>query len=354
MVAQLLTSLSNLWSSTSPALIYQPIDVQFADQTSDYIQIQQGRHYVRLWAAQIYLANKTAFLASWFPAIHSLARFDSLDTRVSYPSVNDAGRAALSQSPTSGDVIGRNFALTPLIPFNGGTINLDAGLVAVQGANYLGNFITTLSDFSALLAVPQFSAALKVADPLSKGLQSLLSIGGLHLALNDTLTTGSLGGYRIALRATPQQVKPTDLRVRNSELRLANQFDGLLSNPLSGYDFMLFRIEVTEQGPDYRSLTTIQSAMSSAHQSLKEGEDLKADGYYRQAIIAAHEAAELTNADRSRVKRQLMDDYKQLKVDLGSGLVGGEYDLSESMRKAISVSTAMEQGEPSWGELFGS
>jgi hypothetical protein len=60
-----------------------------------------------------------------------------------------------------------------------------------------------------------------------------------------------------------------------------------------------------------------------------------------------------TNADRTRMKLQLKDDFAQLKSDLGfSGLVGGEYDLSQSMARAIPVAMAMDIGEPSFGELF--
>jgi hypothetical protein len=352
MVANFFSNLANLFSTATPALINHPLPPEAVDSTEDYVAIEQGRHYVRLWAAHVYLAKKTTFLQSWFPAVHSLVQFDFQGEKIEFPTVSDSSRVALNQSAGTGDVVARNYPITPLIPFNDGVISLNAGLIAVEGTNTLNNLITTLSDFSSLLAVPQFSAALKVAEPLGKGLQSLLAMGGVHLALIDTLSGGSMGGYRAVVRATSQQVPKADLRVRNKELNLVNQFDNRLTNVLTGFDFMLFRFEVTEKGPDFRSLSTIQEPMKQVYDALNEGEDAKAEGLFRTAVIAAHQAPELTTVDRNRVKRQLKDDFATLKNDLSSGLVGGEYDLSESMKKAVPVHAALKLGEPSWDELF--
>lgn len=253
----------------------------------------------------------------------------------------------MTQDLKTGDVIANNFELTPLIPFNNGTVSLDAGLVSVQGANYLATFIGMLSDFSALLAVPQFSSALALADPLAKGLQGLLSSGGVHLALHDAFAQDREGGYWMAIRADQSQLAPWTLRVVHNQLRHA---DG---NPLIGFDYMLFRLQVTEHGPDYHSLSSIQDPMQQACIALKDMKDVKADGLYRAALVAAHDSPELTTADRIRVKRQLHDDFVGLKKDLGySGLLGGQYDLSDAMKRAMSVEMALKEGDASWEMLF--
>jgi hypothetical protein len=338
--------LADLWDRTRHEIIYQPVDVGNVDLKEDYVKLEYGRHYIRLWLAHVYLAKQTKYLQEWYPAVHALVQFDFQGQPVEFPTVADASKAKMTQDVTTGDVIGQNFVLTPLIPFNNGTVSLDAGLSSVKGANYLQNFISTLSDFSTLLSVPQFSAALGIATPLANGLQSLLNAGGVHLALHDAFAEGRTGGYWMAVRATQSQVPPQQLAVVNHQLRREGK-------PLEGFDYLLFRLEVTEKGPDYRSLSAIQDPMKQAHQALKDLEEAKAEGFYRGAIVAAHEARELTNADRIRVKTQLRDDFAQLKKDLGfAGLVGGEYDLTESMKRAMSVEMALAEGEPSWDSLF--
>ena len=64
-------------------------------------------------------------------------------------------------------VIGLNYPMTPLVPFNGGTVSLSAGLLAIAGKNDVKSFLKVLGDFSNLLMVPQLSAALTIATPLS-------------------------------------------------------------------------------------------------------------------------------------------------------------------------------------------
>jgi hypothetical protein len=339
--------LKDLWDKTARQMVYVPIESGQTDVSSDYIPIEAGRHYVRLWLANVYLAKQVQYFQSWYPAVHAVVRFEFQGQPVDFPTVADASKAGLTQE-ASGDVIARNFVLTPLIPFNGGTVSLDAGLIAVQGANHLKSFISTLSSFSDLLAVPQFSSALNIAAPLATGLQALLNDGGLQLALHDGFTAGRAGGYWAAIRATETDIDRDQLAVVDGQLRL-----GTPSAPLEGFDHLLFRLEVTEVGPDYKSLTSISGPMRAASDALALQETDKADGFYRAAIVAAHEAPELTTADRSRVKTQLKNDYQALKEDLGfAGLVGSEYDLTARMKLAKSVDEALVDGEPSWAELF--
>jgi hypothetical protein len=100
-------------------------------------------------------------------------------------------------------------------------------------------------------------------------------------------------------------------------------------------------------------MTNIEEPRKQAYQAIKDMEESKAEGFYRSAVIAAHEAPELTNADRTREKLQLRDDFSSLKKDLGRALVGGNYDLADAMRRAIPVRKVIELGDPAWDEVFG-
>lgn len=344
----------NLWNKSRTKLVYFPLEAGNVDFTADYQPLEYGRHYIRLWLAEMYLKAQVRYFQTWYPAVHSILKFDFNGQQVEVPNVADASKVGMRQIER-GDVVAVNFVLTPLIPFNSGVIDLDAGLMAVEGENYLNSFISTLSDFAGLLAVPQFSAALNVAGPLAKGLQALIGAGDLQLALHDTFGDQRVGGYFAVIRASQNQVNPAQLRVEKHQLRIANSLNPSLSQPFEEFDHMLFRLEVTEKRPDYDSLASIQTPMRQAHQALKDMDETKAETFLRAAIIAAHEAPELTRADRTRVKLKLKEDFNKLKEDLGfSGLVGGEeYSLDESMKHAMPVQMAVRREDPTFDELFG-
>jgi hypothetical protein len=349
MANQILQFFSDLFNKNRPQMIYQALPLENVDRQDGYVKLVEGKHYVQLYLAEMYLKTQTQFMVNWFPLVQSLARFQFGADAIDVPNVADSSRIG-AQKYGAGDVIARNYEMTPLIPFNSGSIQLSAALIGAQGDNLLKDFISTLSDFSKLLAVPQFSTALGLAGPLVTGLQNLMNgPGKLHLGLNDTFGVNSQGGYYAAIRATEQEVDIKRLRVQNNQLRIVN---GRESVPFDLYDYMLFRLDVKVERNDWDKLGRIQEPLSLAHQAYGESNPELSEAYYRKAQIAVREAPELTTADRTRVSLLLKQDYKQLKEDLNfAGLLPNEINLNQFMKYAISVDEAMEKGEPAFSDL---
>jgi len=330
-------------------MIYLSLPPEHVDRREDYVKLVEGKYYIRLYLAEMYLKTQVQFMVNWFPLVQSLVNFQMGSELVDVPNVADASRVG-AQKHGTGDVIARNYVMTPLIPFNSGVIQLSAALIGAQGDNILKDFISTLSEFSKLLAVPQFSAALSLAGPLTDGLQNLINgPGKLHLGLNDTLSVNSQGGYYVAIRATEQQVDQKKLRVVDNHLRIV---DGSQTRPFDWFDYMLFRGEVTTDRNDWDSLGRIQEPLSLARKAYAEMNEELAEANYRKALLAVREAPELTTADRIRVSLLVKEDYKKLKEDLTfAGLTAGEFSLTQSMQGALGVDEALEKGEPTFADL---
>ena len=295
-------------------LINKPLDATHVDRREDYMAIAYGKHYVKLWLAEMYLRKQVQLGQEFYPAVHSLVRFSFGTERVEVPCVADASRLGMQQDKTSGDVIARNFELTPYVPFNSGTIELNAGLIAVQGQDFVGNFISTLSDFASLLAVPQFSAALSVAQPLAKGLQTLLGSGSGRLALHDTFAKGQQGGYFVAIRGTEEQIDTHKLWVIKDQLRYGTGPSEAATAPFTKFDYMLFRIEVTEALPEeaWKHLPSINEPMSKIEEAYIKGDTDEAESLFRTAVVAVRRAKELTTAQRILAQQALKADYEGL------------------------------------------
>ena len=330
-------------------MIYVAISPERVDRKDDYVKLVEGKHYIRLYLAEMYLKKQVQFLVNWFPLVQSLVNFQMGSELVDVPNVADASRVG-AQKHGTGDVIARNYVMTPLIPFNSGVVQLSAALIGAQGDNILKDFISTLSEFSKLLAVPQFSAALSLAGPLTTGLQNLINgPGKLHLGLNDTFSVNSQGGYYAAVRATEEEVDKSKLRVEDNHLRIV---DGNDTKPFDLFDYMLFRVEVTTDRNDWDSLGRIQEPLGQARKAYADLNEELADANYRKALLAVREAPELTTADRIRVSLLIKEDYKKLKEDLNfAGLLPGEFSLNQSMIDAIGVDEALEKGEPTFSDL---
>jgi hypothetical protein len=320
------------------------------DKTSDYQSLEAGRHYLRLWLEEMFLKKEVYLAQRWYPAVHSLVRAQFGSLQVEIPSVADASKVGLKPNQ-KGDAIARHFLMTPLIPFNGGVVELEAGLVGVEGENYLNNFIQVLGQFSDLLAVPQFSIALDIARPLASGMQSLFGQGTLHLGLHDAFSSESQGGYLAVIRATENEVDKDRLLVVDGQLRIGNNEAN--SRPFEGFDHMLLRVEVREERDDWQQLSTIDDAYRKVQDALLLLEEDRAKTLFRETLHRVLQTPELTKADRRRVTMALKDEFQKDQEELGiSGLVekGGSL-MEQAMSSAMPVDIALQMGEPTLEEL---
>ena len=342
----------------STKLTYLPIDPSHVDRQIDATPLQAGRHYFRLRLVEMFLQKQVAWFTTWYPAVHSLVGCTFGNQRREIPYIADSTRVGMQQNQ-QGDVIARNFILTPTLPFNGGTVDLDAGLMAIQGQNNLNKFIGVLGNFAGILAVPQLSAVLGIAQPLANGMQELFGVSGnqFHLGVHQSYAAEDLKpGYIALIRAPQSQVETGKLWVVNDELREGRGKGEGEHEAFQRADHMLLRIEGFEERDDWDSLTTIQEPFLEARRALKDFDDQKAQFHLRTALVRALEAPELTTADRRRVVTALKERFEQDKQDLGvAGLVGdGTLTLAGVMERAMPVDAALQERKPSYAEVFGS
>ncbi len=318
--------------------------------------MQAGQHYFRLILAEMSLRRDREWFASWYPAVHSLVTFRFGDQKIEIPYI--AGSLALKDLSVTNleRVIQLNHPLTSLVPFNGGDIDIIAGLLAMQGANYLNRFINVLTNFSKLLIVPQLSSTLSVAAPLVQGVEELLGVnnGALHLGFHQLFSKGGGNlqpGYTAVILAEENKINRNRLWVVDGQLRQGNSLDD--NQPFSGYTYMLLKIESQEGRDDWESLSSIQQPFNNAIDALIKGKSQEAQSYLRQAIATALQSPDLTLGHRYVAARRLKERFDEIH-DLGLGAAQPELsNLQLVMQGALPVSTALKLGKPDLETMFG-
>lgn len=340
--------------------LYVPLDGErVVDGPSDGEAIQAQRDYFRLWLTEMCLRHDRAWFKTWHPAVHSLVRLQFGREQVDIPNV--AGELNLDGLAESNldRVVGLNYPLTGLLPFNGGTIGLTAGLLAMEGSNLLASAIGFMSNIAGLLAAPQVSAALHVAGPIAQGIQSLLggSNGDLHLGLAETFTGGGGGGanelrpgYLAVVLATADELRPEELWVAAGRLHRGRSASDLKA--LSGFAFMLFRVEARRERDDWEALTDIKGPFDQAITALGNGAQETAETFIRVAIANTLTSRDLTRADRSRVARALKSDFEEAKGEGLGAVREDEHSITGVMERAIPSDEALALGQPTLEELF--
>jgi hypothetical protein len=330
--------------------LYVPIPAQrvrlsSGEKAPDTVAVA-GEHYFRIWLVQMFLKKDRDWFSAWHPAVHASVELQFGGSSETLTSLAGASRLKDVDASHLERVVSLNHPLTALLPFNGGSVALAAGLLAMQGKSDVKEFIKVVSSFSGLLAVPELSRVLSVAGPLADGVSSLVGAtnGQLVLGLNQTFTGGGgtaeavlRAGYVAVVAATRQELDPGRLSVREDQLYLD---DG----PLTGRHYLLFRIECRDGRDDWDSLSSIQEPYAQAIELLRLNQVTEAETSLRAAVAAAYKAKELTKiVDRRRVVTQLKARFEEAKTDLGARAIargGSTASLAAVMADGMSVDQA--------------
>ncbi len=359
-------TLSGLWSTNRVHLIESPIPSARTDRRSPALELESEKTYFRVTLAQMFLRKQSQFLTDYYPAVYSAvtALFDG--KAVDLTNVADESRLTAKQNG-DGDVVAKNFVLSPLIPFKGDVVKLAASLHAMDGKNRVRSFLKTMGDFANLLVVPQLSAAIGIAQPLANGLQGLFGEGGgaTHLVYANSFVGRGIAsvppgasvlnaGYVAVIRAPEGKVDTGRLWVVNDELREGDSLE--TSTGFTSFDYMLLRFDVREDRDDFNQLAAIRQPMDSAIEAAAGGDLVKADAFYRVAIAAVLRAPELTRADRRRVVELLKQDYEEAKSGLAAARLvpGAGFDLQARwLQQHMSADEALARPEPTFAEVLG-
>lgn len=311
------------------------------EQVSD-APLKAGESYIRLWLSEMFLKHDQKWFRSQHPVAYSTVTL-SVGSQPAVELANVAGPLKLPKlsEPQLGKVVSLNFQLTPLLPFGGGTVQLAAGLLALAGDNKLLAFLGTMEQITGVVFGPQISSALKIAEVVASGVDSLVqSAGGsIHLGMQDTFVSAGGGGNElrpgyIAVVLAPQgQLDPAELWVKKGQL--CHGANLAAATPLDGFTYMLFRIEARTERDDWAQITSIAEPFDKAIQALGPGKDEnQAKAYLGTAIVTAWQSSDLTSVDRRRVSKLLRDEFEAVRQSLGGlGLVEGKKPTFASVMK---------------------
>ena len=327
----------------------------------DTAPLKANAGYFRLWVVEMFLKSDRDWFKTLYPVVQSLTSFHFGTSNMQIAQVAGPGRLQNVDPSHLDRVIQQNLALTPLIPFTGGTVEVEVGLIAMQASDLLQRFLTVMSSFSQLLAVPQLSAALTIANTVSSGVEQLLGVSGNSMVLgyHDTFQgadgSGSapLAACNIVVLSAPSGTYPPEkLWVKDSHLLYGDSMDS--AQPLTGVAYMLLRVETSQHRDDWDSLPNIKEYWDKAIEALGQldasGNPRVADAdiFIRNAVVQALQSPDLTQADQMQSARALRDKYQQYKEAIGAKEIVPVPTLADVAKAARGLSP-----EPvTLGELF--
>jgi hypothetical protein len=307
--------------------------------------------YFGVWLTHSFLKHDRAWLKKYYPAAHV-----SVTLQVAKETVKLTKFARPAEGMV-GPGVWTNYPVTGLLPYNGGIVEIDAGLTALKTDSLLGTAVGMLDDFSGLV-VPPVSEALAVTKGVTKGVQSLLEASGDEVLLSLHEAYGAPGGggggsqlhpgHLAVVGATEKELARESLLVKDNILHVRR---GEETAPLEGHNYLLFRIEGRRERDDWR-FPRIASLIDRAKEAKAAGETKSYERNRDEAVLMAMGSPDLTSPDRNRVSRAIWDDLED-SATFAAGFVGTQEDLGDIIaRRAIPLDDPQVHAELTLRELL--
>jgi hypothetical protein len=275
------------------------------------ILAQAEQHYVRLYFSELFLQKDQEWFTFRFPLGYSLIAHKYGDqAKVEFSNVAGKNKFDIQQARQDRSVL-RNYAMTPLLPFRGGDIEVDCGLVSMEAGNLLESFAKTVGDIAGRLNVPQASAVVNVASSIAAGVQELLGAGKAKTVLyvHDMFTGKSLiSGYLLLASNPLRSFEGQTIWMTDDGIRVGPGRDALA--PIDPQDFLVVFVECLDDRDDWQSLSAIGKPLDNAIQAKLSGKDDEAKLLLVQAKVAAMTSPDLTRRDGKRVVAAIDAYYK--------------------------------------------
>jgi hypothetical protein len=332
------------WANAN-ARKYQAVTIASPDAEP----VRPHSDYFRVWLSEMYLAERREWFQDWYPAVNTSVRlmFGDNSTPITL--------SHIAQAPQKvHEAVLLDFPVTDLLPYRGGVVEVEAALVGLKGENALGAAIKVLESFSGLVGAPLVQA-LDVAGKVAGGIEDLLDStkGDVRLGYHRGFQSSGGGdaanilreGHIVVILATKDEIAGGRLSLVDNQLHYSKK-EGANAEPLTGFDYMTFRIERREERDDWR-LSTISDPLNKAIDAmLAPGREDEAKAFKQAAIMAAFKSDDLSVVDRRRVVKAIKEELEEIEK-LGLGAVGHNPRDLNQVRKArvMGLTAAAAFGE---------
>lgn len=207
-------------------------------------------------------------------------------------------------------VLTLNKRLLGPVPYRGGDLEMELGLLSVKSADLAGPYLEVLETMASVAGVAFLVPALAMARPLQRGIDLLLRTGDpavLEVGLSATFPTPETGLYCL-IAASRQTVDPSGLRLGADSQLLTGDGD-----PVVDHAYLVFSIDAHPRRDDWSQIPDVREAHEDLVKEVARGDFERVDdakGAFRRAAVMspdllAADGARLAELVSSEVTRAL-------------------------------------------------
>jgi hypothetical protein len=260
-------SIWDFWNVRAQDYVHGMLDEAQSAADTNYSPLEADAQYVLVLLRRMRIVNVRKGFKKFYGTVHTdigtqhaSGKAVTFAQVIAPPELRDVEAKDLDRTIVS------NQPLFGLTPYRGGPLQLNAALLSVQSADFLGPFLDVLTDLASLAGVSYVAAARPFLDPMRRAIDLLTGTTGsqiLETYLVTNLTNPSSGIY-VVMRAPKTEINLRDLRVESDySLSHAKGVD------LARYPYLVLSIEGRRDRPDWRGIPEIGRAYDELTNALR-------------------------------------------------------------------------------------
>jgi len=262
-------------------------------------------HYLRLWVSDLFLAKSRRMFTDRYPSLHASISLDFAGMKgATFSTMLPAG------NDQKGPGVVRSQKLTELLPYAGGTINIQAALMDIEGQNHLRLAAALVGNFASLLT-PPLSAVGDIAKKISSSIEMIGKASDQPplLVYDSTLASEGGGGANLLTSGYHLVVNAPRGTFTKDQLYIVDDVltDKETGQQLMGYDYFMLRVESREDRDDWR-FPAWDKLISRAIQARVAGNDEDARVARTMVLSEIFASSDLTPKDRRRVAQLVKEE----------------------------------------------
>jgi hypothetical protein len=303
---------SELWKTQAKDWTYAKIP---ADKTPDGLEhtpLKAEDGYLNVWLQSLRITNVRRGLKSFYGTVYSFISLPVLDQnggkKAEFQVLTTPGQLQKIDASHVDRIVVVNQRLLGPIPYRGGDLELEIGLVSIKEADLAGPFLSVLDSLSKTAGVSFITAALPFAGPLKDGINLLSGASAdsiLEIGLSTAYSPAERGWFAV-MRATQNHVPSNQFRIDNDRRLVDDKSRQIISD----YPYLVFRVELSKQRDDFFLIPDVSMAYKKLRNEIKSGDLNRVNDAFAVFRRTALSSPDLLLSDAQRLVAKVDADVK--------------------------------------------
>ncbi|HWA84060.1 MAG TPA: hypothetical protein VG820_11520 [Fimbriimonadaceae bacterium] len=307
----------NVWRTKAKASIYEGIRTSGGNGQPEVRDLVPQKDYLSISIEAMWIVDVGKLWNRFYGVAHSHCTVDNLSGKPVDIAVVAAPDKLKNVDPKHLDreIVGPT-SLVRKIPYVGGAVLLEVGLVSVKGDDLAAPYIRLLESLTKVAGVSALSPLATYAGPIKDGFAGLLGAGNaaeLEIGTSRQIDPPK-SGYYLMMRASRDEIDPAKLTYDLDTSRLV---DGQ-GRPVERFPYLVLKVTASQEKDDYYNIPELGAGYSNLVAAARKGDSRRVKEELASFVRMATYSMDLLPDDGKRLAESVKAQFERAAA---SGLV---------------------------------